>query len=87
VLIDKVPAFRLERLTDDIFGISGLPPGMTLQLKRQNQVVSDVVLHMKGLPQDLYSARLGILRGPVITEQSVSLPVIEQTVDAAGSMS
>ena len=87
VLIDKVPAFRLERLTDDIFGISGLPPGMTLQLKRQNQVVSDVVLHMKGLPQDLYSARLGILRGPVITERSVSLPVIEQTVDAAGSMS
>jgi hypothetical protein len=87
VLIDNEPAFRLERLSDDVFGISGLPPGMTLQLKRENQVVSDVVLHMKGLPKDLYSARLGILRGPMITEQSVSLPVIQQTVDAAGSMS
>jgi len=87
VLIDNEPAFRLERLNDDVFGISGLPPGMTLQLKRENQVVNDVVLHMKGLPKDLYSARLGIMRGPMITEQSVSLPVIQQTVNAAGSLS
>jgi hypothetical protein len=87
VLIDNEPAFRLDRLSDDTFGISGLPPGMTLQLKRENQVVNDVVLHMKGLPKDLYSARLGILRGPMIMEQSVSLPVIQQTVDAAGSLS
>jgi Aspartyl/Asparaginyl beta-hydroxylase len=86
VLIDNEPAFRLERLADDTFGISGLPPGMTLQLKRDNQVVNEVVLHMKGLPKDLYSARLGIMRGPMITEQSVTLPVIQQTVNAAGSM-
>ena len=87
VLIDNQPAFRLDRLSDDVFGISGLPPGMTLQLKRENQVVHDVVLHMKGLPKDLYSARLGIMRGPSISEQSVSLPVIQQTVNAAGSLS
>jgi len=87
VLIDNQPAFRLERLADDVFGISGLPPGMTLQLKRENQVVNDVVLHMKGLPKDLYSARLGILRGPMIADQSVSLPVIQQTVNATGSLS
>jgi hypothetical protein len=87
VLIDNEPAFRLDRLSDDVFGISGLPPGMTLQLKRENQVVNDVVLHMKGLPKDLYSARLGIMRGPSISEQSVSLPVIQQTVNAAGSLS
>jgi hypothetical protein len=87
VLIDNQPAFRLDRLSDDVFGISGLPPGMTLQLKRENQVVSDVVLHMKGLPKDLYSARLGIMRGPSISEQSVSLPVIQQpTANVAGSL-
>lgn len=86
VLIDNEPAFRLERLADDVFGISGLPPGMTLQLKRENQVVNEVLLHMKGLPKDLYSARLGIMRGPMITEQSVSLPVIQQTVNATGSL-
>jgi len=69
-----------------VFGISGLPPGMTLQLKRDNQVVKDVVLHMKGLPKDLYSARLGIFRGPMISEQSVSLPVIQQAVSAPGAI-
>jgi hypothetical protein len=86
VLIDNKPAFRLERMTDDTFGISGLPPGMTLQLKRENQVVSEVILHMKGLPKDLYSARLGIFRGPAVAEQSVSLPVSNQ-VASGGSFS
>ena len=82
VNVDNEPAFRLDRLSDDVFGISGLPPGMTLQLRRENEVVRDVVLHMKGLPKDLYSARLGMLRGASINEQSVSLPVIQQAVNA-----
>ncbi len=86
VLIDNAPAFRLERLSDDLFGISGLPPGMTLQLKRENHVVREVVLHMKGLPKDLYSARLGIFRGPAMNSQSVSLPVTSSTADAVGSL-
>jgi len=86
VLIDNTPAFRLERLADDVFGISGLPPGMTLELKRDNHVVRDVILHMKGLPKVLYSARLGIFRGPLMPEQSVSLPVTSQVV-SGGSFS
>jgi len=86
VLIDNAPAFCLERLGDDVFGISGLPPGMTLQLKRENQVVREVILHMKGLPKDLYSARLGIFQGPAMGAQSVSLPVTSTTADAAGSL-
>lgn len=87
VMIDNAPAFCLERLSDDIFGISGLPPGMTLQLIRENHVVRKVVLHMKGLPKDLYSARLGIFRGPAMSAQSVSLPVTSTTADAVGSLS
>src|SRR5215475_7475844 len=86
VLIDNAPAFRLERLGDETFGISGLPPGMNLELKRENHVVRKVVLHMKGLPKDLYSARLGIFRGPLMPEQSVSLPVLSQ-VASGGSFS
>lgn len=82
VLIDNAPAFCLERLGEETFGISGLPPGMTLQLKRENHVVREVVLHMKGLPKDLYSARLGILRGPLMPEQSVAMPAKQQ---AAGT--
>jgi hypothetical protein len=57
---------------------------MTLELKRDNHVVRDVILHMKGLPKDLYSARLGIFRGPLMPEQSVSLPVTSQ-VESGGS--
>jgi hypothetical protein len=87
VLIDGAPAFRLERISEDIFGISGLPPGMTLELKRENHAVRQVMLHMKGLPKDLYSARLGIFRGPSIGEQSVSLAVTNQTSDQVGSLS
>ena len=87
VLIDNQPAFRLDRLSDDVFGISGLPPGMTLELKHDNQAVIDVVLHMKGVPKDLYSARLGIMRGPSIDEQHVSLPVIQHSANAARSPS
>jgi len=86
VLIDNAPAFRLERLADETFGISGLPPGMKLEIKRENQVVREVVLHMKGLPKDLYSARLGIFRGQLMPEQSVSLPVSSQ-VASGGAFS
>src|SRR5215467_2778300 len=86
VLIDNQPAFRLERLEDEVFGISGLPPGMKLELKRENHSVRDVILHMKGLPKDLYSARLGIFKGPLMPEQRVSLPLTSQ-VAVGGSFS
>jgi len=86
VLIDNQPAFRLERLEGEVFGISGLPPGMKLELKRENHSVRDVILHMKGLPKDLYSARLGIFKGPLMPEQRVSLPLTSQ-VAVGGSFS
>ena len=86
VLIDNQPAFRLERLEDEVFGISGLPPGMKLEFKRENHMVRDVILHMKGLPKDLYSARLGIFKGPLMPEQRVSLPLNSQ-VAVGGSFS
>ncbi len=37
VLFDNQPAFRLERISSDTFGISGLPPGMTFQFKEEQQ--------------------------------------------------
>jgi Aspartyl/Asparaginyl beta-hydroxylase len=86
VMIDGSPAFRLDRLADETFGISGLPPGMKVELKRESHVVREVILHMKGLPKDLYSARLGIFRGPAMAERSVSLPVSSQ-VASGGSFS
>jgi Aspartyl/Asparaginyl beta-hydroxylase len=78
VLINNEPSFRLDRIADDVFSISGLPPGITLQLQRENHVVKNVMLHMKGLPKDLYSARLGMFQGASIQERSVPLAVVNQ---------
>jgi hypothetical protein len=75
VLIDNEPAFRLERLDGDQFSIFGLPPGITLQFHEQDHVVREVVLDLKGLPKDLYSARLGMYRGPAIDHRQMKLPV------------
>jgi len=85
VLFDNQPAFRLERVSSDTFGISGLPPGMTLQFNEESNVVREVVLNMKGLPKDLYAARLGKFQGPSLDERRVSLPVINTLSAAAGS--
>ena len=76
VMINNEPAFRLMRVADDTFNISGLPPGITLQFERKGHVVENVIVDMKGLPKDLYSARLGMLQGPLLTERRVSLPVV-----------
>lgn len=75
VLIDNEPSFGLNPISDDTFGISGLPGGMTLQFKREQNSVRELILQMKGLPKDLYSARLGIFRGPAIDEQKIPLPL------------
>jgi len=76
VLINNEPAFRLERISDQTFNISGLPPGITLEFQQENHVIREVALNVKGLPKDLYSARLGMFKGPSIDQRRVSLPVI-----------
>jgi len=76
ILIDNEPAFRLERISNDGFSISGLPPGITLHFRQTSHVVREVALNLKGLPKDLYSARLGMLQGSPISERRVALPVV-----------
>jgi hypothetical protein len=87
VLLDNEPAFSLERISENTFKISGLPPGIALQFIEPTHVVQDVVLHLKGLPKDLYSARLGVLRGASLDERRVSLPVVNKIQGAAGASS
>ncbi len=83
--IDQAPAFTLIRVAGDEFGISGLPPGVTLRLRLERHAVREVILQLKGLPRDVFAARLGILRGPLVRERTHSLPVIGQPLDAVGS--
>lgn len=86
VLINNEPAFRLEQISDDTFSIAGLPPGLTLQFQEENHSVREVILHLKGLPKDLYSARLGTLVGPAIAQRQVSLPVLNAVSSASGEI-
>ncbi|HEY0796098.1 MAG TPA: aspartyl/asparaginyl beta-hydroxylase domain-containing protein [Acidisarcina sp.] len=85
VLINNEPAFQLERTSDDTFGISGLPPGITLQFVEQDHVIREVALNLKGLPKDLYSARLGMFQGPAIDQRRVTLPLVPGSAPAAGA--
>jgi hypothetical protein len=85
VLINNEPAFLLNRLSKDTFSIAGLPPGITLQFHEEGNAVRQVVLDLKGVPADLYSARLGVLTGPSIAERRVPLPVLGALPAAPGS--
>jgi hypothetical protein len=76
ISISSEPAFRLERISDDVFSISGLPPGITLQFRERDHAMCEVALNLKGLPKDLYSARLGMLQGSPISQRRVALPVV-----------
>jgi hypothetical protein len=86
VLINNEPAFHLERISSDTFSISGLPPGITLQFQEENHSIRQVVLDMKGLPRDLYSARLGTFVEPSLGQRQVDLPVINAVPAATGEM-
>ena len=86
VLIDGAPAFHLERIAEELFGISGLPRGITLRFHFAGHGVREVTLQMKGLPKDLYSARLGVFRGPAMQEQTFSMPVSGDQPTAPGSL-
>jgi hypothetical protein len=86
VVINNEPAFGLERISSDTFSIAGLPPGITLRFHYEQNEMRQVILEMKGLPRDLYSARLGVLAGPSIGERKVPLRVLSRLPDAPGSM-
>ncbi|MDP9160732.1 MAG: aspartyl/asparaginyl beta-hydroxylase domain-containing protein [Acidobacteriota bacterium] len=86
VLFNNEPAFHLERISSNVFSISGLPPGITLQFEEENDQMQQVVLDMKGLPGDLYSARLGMFQGPSIGKRRVPLQVLSGFPSAPGSL-
>ena len=86
VLINNEPAFRLERISENTFSVAGLPPGITLRFQQENHATVQVVLDMKGLPQDLYSARLGMFVGPAIGHRQVPLSVVGKAQSAPGEM-
>ena len=77
VLLNNEPSFALERVSEDTFTIVGLSAGVTLQFRDDGKQIREVLLHLKGLPKDLYMARVGYYQGPPLADRSVSLPIVE----------
>lgn len=80
--IDDEPTFALDQISGDTFAVTGLSAGITLQLREENQQIQEVILNLKGLPKDIYFARLGFMNGPALPERNISLPLIK-SLDAS----
>jgi hypothetical protein len=76
VHLDNEPAFRLNKIADHTFSVTGLPPGISLAFREEAGEVREVTINMKGLPKDLYFARLGKVRGEAIPDRTIALPAI-----------
>ncbi len=78
VLLDNEPTFVLQQVDERTFGVVGLPPGITFTFNHEGQHVSSVDLNLKGLPKDLYLARLGFMKGPALPDRTIALPVLDE---------
>ena len=77
VLLDNEPTFVLHQVGENTFGVEGLPPGVTLRFNEDDVRVRSIDFELKGLPKDLYFARLGFPNGDTLTDRTITLPVID----------
>jgi len=74
--LDGAPAFGLERVTETSFAITGLGNGCSLDFRMDGPNLEGVELALRGLPKDLFAARLGKWRkDAVIAERRIELPL------------
>ena len=76
VLVDNEPTFALQQVDTNTFGVVGLPPGITFTFLNDGTAVTGVELNLKGLPKDLYFARLGFLNGKAVADRTATLSLI-----------
>ena len=76
VLFDNEPTFVLSQVENDTFGVVGLPPGITFRFIQNGDRVESLELNLKGLPKDLYFARLGFSNGAAVADRTAALAVI-----------
>jgi hypothetical protein len=74
VALDGRPAFALTRTGEREFSVVGLPPGVFVEFDDATAPTAAEVV-VRGVPEDLYAAQLGVQNGPVIPEQRFSLPL------------
>lgn len=73
--LDGEPAFALERVSEDTFNIVGLSSGCAFEITRSGGRVTGINLILRGLPDDLYAAQLGVQQGPMIYSRRVPFPL------------
>lgn len=76
VLFDNEPAFALNQVDDNVFGVVGLPPGITFTFNMSESGIASIDLNLKGLPKDLYFARLGFMNGAPVADRTATLQVL-----------
>ncbi|HST66957.1 MAG TPA: aspartyl/asparaginyl beta-hydroxylase domain-containing protein [Mycobacteriales bacterium] len=74
VSLDGRPAFALVRTGERVFSVVGLPPGVYVEFDDATAPSAAEVV-VRGVPEDLYAAQLGVQNGPVIPEQRFLLPL------------
>jgi hypothetical protein len=77
VLLDNEPTFVLQQVDERTFGVVGLPPGITFTFDHAGPEIAAVELNLKGLPKDLYLARLGFQKGPALPDRTIPLTLLD----------
>lgn len=76
LLLNDKPYCRLIRVDETEFVFTGFPPGCFLRLHRSASVVTAATLVVRGVQQDLVSARVGIVRGKRVPERLIELNLV-----------
>jgi len=71
LLLNNKPHCKLVRVSEEQFLFLGFPPGCFLDLHRSNGSVTMASLVVRGVQEDLVSARVGVVRGSRIPERRI----------------
>jgi Aspartyl/Asparaginyl beta-hydroxylase len=76
LLLNDKPHCKLIRVSEEQFVFLGLPPGCFLHLQRSNGSVTTAALVVRGVQEDLVSARAGVVRGNRIAERRIVFDLV-----------
>ncbi|HLG54325.1 MAG TPA: aspartyl/asparaginyl beta-hydroxylase domain-containing protein [Vicinamibacterales bacterium] len=76
LLLNDTRRCKLVRVGLEDFVFLGFPPGCFLRLDRTNSSVPSPTLMVRGVQEDLVSARVGIVRGNRIAEREIPLKLV-----------
>jgi quercetin dioxygenase-like cupin family protein len=73
--LNEEPAFAVDPISERSLAIRGLPQGCTLEFDLVGGLPGALELVLRGVPEDLFAARLGYMTGPSLPERVIPLPL------------